>query len=354
MISRRAFLALALAGAAGAGVGCQRALPAYTARFPAFGTTVDVSIVGAPRATAEAAAAAVEMDFETMEEAWSLERPGTLALVNRWIAAGEPFAAPPDVLDLIALAQQIASASDDLYNPALGRLSQLWGFQRDSADAPVPPADAAIRHILESRPRIRDLKVDGLRVSPGNTTVQLDFGGLAKGRGLDLARQHLRDWGIRNALISAGSDACAMGSRESYPWRITVRRANGTGVFGTLDAQGDESVCTCGEFGRTFVWNGRRHHRLVDPRTGYPSTGVAAVTVIHASAAVAAAASQALLAAGAADWHACATRLGLRHVLLVADDGAVHASPKMLERLSFVDRPANILIGAPLIDAGPA
>jgi thiamine biosynthesis lipoprotein len=346
LISRRTFLALALAGVAG--TGCQRGVPAYTARFPAFGTTIDLSIVGAPRAVAEAAAAAVEADFATMEEAWSPEREGTLALVNRLIAAGEPFSAPPDVIDLITLAQRIASASDDLYNPALGSLSRLWGFQRESPDAPVAPADAAIRKVLDRSPRIGDLQVDGLRVTPANTAVQLDFGGLAKCRGLDLAREHLRDYGVDSALISAGSDACAMGSRDRYPWRITIRRANGTGVFGTVDTQGDDCVCTCGEFARTFVWNGRRHHRLVDPRTGYPSTGVASVTVIHASAAVASAASQALLAAGAGGWQSYARRLGLRYVLLVTDDGTVHANPEMLERLSLVDRPANIVIGPPL------
>lgn len=354
MISRRTFLALALAGVAG--TGCQRAVPAYTARFPAFGTTIDLNIVGAPRAVAEAeaAAAAVEVDFAVMEEAWSPERPGTLALVNRWIAAGEPFAAPPDVLDLIRLAQRIASASDDLYNPALGRICRLSGFHRESADAPPVPPQAAIRKILERRPRIGDLKVDGLRLTPANTAVQLDFGGLAKGRGIDLAREHLRDWGIHSALISAGNDACTMGSRDRHPWRITIRRANGTGVFGTVDTEGDDCVCTCGESGRTFVWNGRRYHRLVDPRTGYPSTGVASMTVIHPSAAVAAAASQSLLGAGAADWHGYARRLGLRYVLLVADDGTVHANPEMLERLSLVDRPASIIIGAPLTDHGCA
>jgi thiamine biosynthesis lipoprotein len=352
LISRRAFLVLALAGAAGAS--CQRALPAYTARFPAFGQTVDLSIVGAPRSVAEAAAAAVAEDFATMTEAWSPERPGTLAIVNRRIAAGEPFAAPPDLLDLITLAQQIAIATDDLYNPALGHLCELWGFQRESPDPPVAPAETAIRKVLDRRPRMRDLKVDGLRVSPGNTAVQLDFGGLAKGRGLDVAREHLRDWGIHSALISAGSDTCTMGSRDRYPWRITIRRPNGTGVFGTLDTEGDESVCTSGEFGRTFVWNGRRHHRLIDPRTGRPSTGVASVTVAHPSAALAAAASQALLSAGASDWHGYARRLGLRYVLLVTDDGAVHGSPEMLERLSFVDRPANIVTGPPLGDTGPS
>jgi thiamine biosynthesis lipoprotein len=349
LISRRAFLALALAGVAGAS--CQRAIPAYTARFSAFGTAVDLSIVGTPRAVAEAAASAVEADFAAMEQAWSSERAGTLALVNDRIAAGEPFAAPPDLLDLINLAQRIASASDDLYNPALGRLSQLWGFHRESPDA---PPDAAIRKVLDRRPRIGDLKVAGLRVTPANTAVQLDFGGLAKGRGMDVAREHLRDWGIDSALITAGSDACAMGSRDRYPWRITIRRANGTGVFGTVDAQGDDCVCTSGEFGRTFVWNGRRHHRLVDPRTGYPSTGVASVTVIHPSAAVAAAAAQALLAAGASDWQRYASRLGLRYVLLVADDATVHLTQEMLDRLSLVDRPANIVVGPPPAVTGPA
>ena len=57
---------------------CYPERPVYTDRFLAFGTLVDITIVGASQQQAEAATKAVEEDFLRMHEAWHAWNPGPL------------------------------------------------------------------------------------------------------------------------------------------------------------------------------------------------------------------------------------------------------------------------------------
>ena len=70
---------------------------------------------------------------------------------------------------------------------------------------------------------------------------------------MDLAIRHLRDLGVKNAIVNAGGDLRAIGSRAGHPWRVAIRRPSGGGVFATIDVQGDESVFTSGDYERFFI-----------------------------------------------------------------------------------------------------
>ena len=148
-----------------------------------------------------------------------------------------------------------------------------------------------------------DLHIDGIHLSSTNPTVQLDFGAFGKGYGIDLAIEKLRKMGIENAIVNAGGDLRAIGSRSGTPWRIAIRRPSGAGVLGVIKTDSDESIFTSGDYERNFVWQGVRYHHIIDPRTGYPAKGVSSVTVIHTDATTADAAATALFVAGMKDWH---------------------------------------------------
>jgi thiamine biosynthesis lipoprotein len=337
---------------AGVLAGCRGDTPVYTTRFLAFGTLMDISIVGVRREDAERASQLVEQDFAFMHRAWHAWEPGPMGRVNQLLQKGQPFAAPPSVLPLLRKSQELAEQTGNLFNPAIGRLVDLWGFHTDSPECRPPPSAREIRVLVKANPRMSDLTVDGILVRCSNPAVKLDFGAIGKGYGIDLAIDHLQELGIHNAIINAGGDLRAIGDRDGQPWRIAIRRPTG-GVLGIIKVSGDESVFTSGDYERNFIYEGRTYHHIIDPRTGWPAEGTRSVTVVHTTATTADAAATALFVAGPEDWRAVAERMGIRYVLLMDSEGTVHMSPAMAERVELLDPDQAIEISPPLTGSAP-
>jgi thiamine biosynthesis lipoprotein len=146
-----------------------------------------------------------------------------------------------------------------------------------------------------------------------------------------------------------------LGDRAGRPWRVPVCRGSGTGVLGILDVVGDKAVFTSSEHARNFIYEGKIYRDVLDPRTGYPAAGIQAVTVMmEGSTALADAAADALMVAGMDGWQDMATRLGVRHVLLIDDAGTVHMTPAMAERLELIDPHTDVVISPAIGGAGGA
>ncbi len=342
LILTAAFLAIVLAA-------CRGETPAYTARFSAFDTFVDLTIVGVNPKRAKQISQALQQAFAFMEGAWSPDRPGPLRRVNELLRTGKAFAAPPSVLPLIRTGRIYAEKSENLFNPAIGQLLDLWGFASNSPQMHAPPTRRRIEALVAAHPRMSDIRVDGIQVRCDNPAVALDFGAFATGYGIDVAIEHLRDFGIRNAMVRAGGNLRVIGDRAGRPWLIPIRRASGGGVIATIGVSGDESLFTVTDHDKTFVYDGKIYHNNIDPRTGYPARGSRSATAISSSAAAATAAAHALFIAGPVGWYRIAEDMQIPYVLLIDSEDKVHMNPAMADRVEILDKGVPIELSAPLI-----
>lgn len=328
--------------------GCGSNLPAQHFRLLTFGTYMDLELIGVDRSTAEAAKDDLQQDFDQMHKAWHAWNPGPVARINQFINEGKSLAAPPSVLPLIRISQKLAKESDYLFDPGIGQLIKLWGFQTSDLKPHAPPDADAIKFWVDQKPSIKDIKIDGFHLSSSNTAVRLDFGSIAKGYGVDLAIRRLQEMGINNAIVNAGGNLRAIGSRAGNPWRIAVRDPDGGGVFALISVTGNEAVFTSGDYQRNFAWEGKFYHDIIDPRTGYPAKGTRSVTVLHPDATTADAAATALFIAGPERWHRIAKQMGIKYVLLIDDQGRVHMNPAMQKRVELQMPVKDIIISDPL------
>ncbi len=338
--SRRALgalLVLALGTLAGA---CGEApTPVHHRQFLAFGTLIEVSIAGTDADTAARAMDAVEQEFRYMDDTWSPNRPNALARVNQLLATGEWFSVAPSVRPLIVRSQALYDDSEGLFNPAMGELIHIWGFDQDERPPGPPPPAEQIAAWVRAAPGMDDIELDGIRIRSRNPHVRLDFGGFAKGYGVDIAIARLRELGITDAIVNAGGDLRAIGRHGRRPWNVGVRHPRREGMIALIQVEGDEAVVTSGDYERYFEWEGRRYHHILDPRTGYPARGTTSVTVLHRDAGTADAAATALFIAGPGEWPRIARRMGVDRVMLVDSDGGVHLSPAMARRIRWQGAP---------------
>jgi thiamine biosynthesis lipoprotein len=313
----------------------------YGASSYVFGTIVRITVLDADTARAQAAVGHVFREFDRMHRELHAWKSGDLVDLNRAIARGERnIPTTAEIAALIRQAQRLAAQSDDLFNPAIGRLVALWSFHRDQPGGPVPRAED-IRRLVAANPRMSDLRVQGDAVTSGNPVVQLDFGGYAKGYSLDRAAELLRAEGISNALINVGGNAMALGRHGGRPWRVGLDFPRGDHLLATLELDDGEAIGTSGDYRRYYEIGGKRYSHIIDPRTGYPVAGVESVTVLasggEGAGALSDAASKPIFIEGATGWKEAAARMGVSRAMLVDSDGVVHVTPELRSRLRFGD-----------------
>jgi thiamine biosynthesis lipoprotein len=311
----------------------------YRASAYVFGTIVQVTVLDADTGRAQAAVGRVFGELDRMHRELHAWEPGELVALNRAIARGEEnIRTTAEIAALILQSQRLAAQSGDLFNPAIGKLVGLWSFHRDKPGGPVPDA-RDIGRLVAARPRMNDLSVRGTKVTSANPSVQLDFGGYAKGYALDRAADLLRAAGISNALINIGGNAMALGRHGGRPWRVGLDSPRGAGLLATLDLNDGEAVGTSGDYRRYYEIDGKRYSHIIDPRTGYPVAGVESVTVLVSgragAGALSDAASKPIFIEGRNGWKEAAARMGISCAMLVDGDGIVHLTPELSARLSF-------------------
>ncbi len=313
----------------------------YRASSYVFGTIVQITVIDADPVRARRATGRVFEEFDRMHRELHAWKGGELVSLNRAIARGETHIhTTPEIAALILQAQDLAAKSDDLFNPAIGKLVGLWSFHRDKSGGPVP-ATADIARLVAAHPRMGDLKVEGDAVTSANRAVQLDFGGYAKGYALDRAAALFREDGISSALINVGGNAMALGRHGERPWKVGVDAPRGAGLMATLDLNDGDAVGTSGDYRRYYEIGGKRYSHIIDPRSGYPVAGVESVTVLvtagPGAGALSDAASKPIFIEGVKGWRQAAARIGVSRALLVDSGGVVHVTPEFSARLHFRD-----------------
>lgn len=312
---------------------CSRTAQEYHHSTLQFGTLIDITLYDIKPELAQQVFEQLDRDFEFYHNTWTPWAASSLSRANLLLPSGAGFSVGPSLIPLIEQSSELAEKTEHLFNPAIGHLINLWQFHRHDEPDIKPPDDASIQRLVQQNPRMTDLKLDGIKLSSSNPAVQLNFGAYAKGYAIDQSMDYLKSLGIKHAIINTGGDLKAIGSHGERPWRIGIRHPRSKDVIASIETRGEESVFTSGDYERSYIYKNQRYHHILDPRTGYPARGTQSVTVLHHDSALADAAATALFVAGPDHWWQIARNLGLKQVMLIADNGDIHLSPAMKDRI---------------------
>ncbi|MBU1362222.1 MAG: FAD:protein FMN transferase [Gammaproteobacteria bacterium] len=312
-----------------------------------FGTRVEVLVVSEEPEQGRKAIGAVLREFDRLHRAYHAWQPSELTTLNSAIFSGRPSEVSPELADFVREAQALSKQGDYLFDPGIGQLIELWGFQADEFKAELPPP-ADIKAWLASRPSIADIKIDGTTISSRNRNVALDFGGYLKGVALDRAAAILRAQGINNALINIGGNVMALGSKQGKPWRVGIQHPRQSGPLATVTLADGEAIGTSGDYQRFFEVDGRRYAHLLDPRTGYPADHTQAVTVLIPAGPKAGtlsdAASKPIFIAGPDGWRDMAGKMQIGLVLRVDRSNRIFVTEALRQRLEFIGQPPEVTV----------
>jgi len=181
----------------------------------------------------------------------------------------------PLVLKLFSKAFKIYKISNGDFDITVGPLSKTWGFFDQSYRI---PSNEEISYVLTLVGMEKIKKEQSKLVL--KEKMELDWGAIAKGYGLDLAVQALKSKGVKRGFINAGGDLFCWGKNpENSNWKIGVKHPRQKGYLAVLVIK-NLAAATTGDYQRYFELNGQRYHHVFDPHTGYPAQGKQSVTVI--------------------------------------------------------------------------
>lgn len=321
--------------------GCGRE-PLVQSQSYVFGTLVDISIYGESEARAHRVSNEIFQDFQKLHHQYHAWQKGSeLYQLNEAFSQGKTLQVNPELREMLEEASLLYKESDELFNPAIGALIHEWGFQRDEF-TPVQPNFVEIKKLVNAKPSMADVLINGDKVHSKNTTVQLDFGGYAKGYALDKAAEKLHQLGIKNALVNIGGNIIAIGQHGDHPWRVGIQHPRQPQPMATLDLLDGWAIGTSGDYQRYFVGqDGKRYCHIIDPRTGYPVQHTQAVTVLippqkHAGV-LSDVASKPIFIATSSQRDFAANAMGVENYLVVDQSGQISVSEAMKKRVHWLN-----------------
>jgi len=334
--------ALALLTLAGLLLACSRPPELVQHHLAVFGTEVSITLPADQ--DSGPAVARVDRELQRMHRDWHAWEPGQLVQINQAIAAGRCADLPEDVAAVIKRAGELERRSRGLFNPAIGRLLELWGFHASELPRGPPPAEADIADLVSRAPSMRQLHIRDGRLCSDNRAVQLDFGGYIKGVAVERALKLLAESGLEHAIVNAGGDLGVIGRRGRRSWQAAVQHPDGHSGHhaAVLEVHDGEFVFTSGNYRRYRQGAGIRHGHIIDPRDGYPADAVSSVSLIAEDGGLADAAATALAVAGNGEWREIAAALGIDRVMRIKADGSVELTPQMAARVQWRERPNRI------------
>jgi FAD:protein FMN transferase len=259
---------------------CSKPEPLYNTQSYVFGTLVDITIYGESETRAQEISDQIIRNFQDLHSRLHAWQPSELKTINQAFALGKtPVSISPDIAAMINEATKLSTQSKGAFNPSIGTLVAAWGFHHDEFK-PIKIDKNKLNNLVQTNPQMTDIVIENGKAFSNNPSVQLDFGGYAKGYALDLALASLRKQKVENALVNIGGNIIALGKHGEIAWRVGIQHPRKPNAIATLDLDNGWAIGTSGDYQRYFELEGKRYCHIIDPNTGYPVQGIQSVTVL--------------------------------------------------------------------------
>jgi len=287
-----------------------------------MGTRVAVELWSEDRALAERAMDAVIAEMRRTDELMSTYKPESqLSQVNAH-AHERPVQVDPDIIEVVERSFEVSRMSGGAFDITYASVGYLYDYR-----AHQRPTDAQIAAALPGVD-FRKVQVDreAHTIRFLREGVRIDLGGIAKGYAVDRAVQHLRELGIRHAMVNAGGDTRLLGDHRGKPWMVGIRDPRSAGRVVMRVPLADEAISTSGDYERYFEEDGVLYHHILVPSTGRSARGVRSATVIGPDATLTDGLSTTLFVLGVERGMQLIARLPGVEAVMVDDEGRIFYS----------------------------
>lgn len=273
----------------------------------------------------EEAAAEIKR-IEKMISSWDVESETSLINKNAGI---KPVKVSLELFKLIERAKQISEITDGAFDISYASMDKIWKF--DGSMEYMPTVSEIKKSISKVGYKKIVLNSDGHTVFLKQKGMKIGFGAIGKGYAADRAKELLVSKQVRAGIINASGDLTTWGTKASgEKWLIGIANPlSKDKIFSWLPIL-ESSVATSGNYEKYVTFKGKKYSHIIDPRTGYPSTGINSVSIFAKSAELCDALATAIFIMGRDTGMALVNQLRGTEVIIVDANNKIHKSNGIL------------------------
>lgn len=214
----------------------------------------------------------------------SWDESSETSLINK-NAGIKPVKVSPELFGLIERSIRISALTDGAFDITYASMDQIWKF--DGSMKAMPNESDIKKSITKIGYQKIILDAEKSTVYLPEPGMKIGFGAIGKGYAADRAKQLLVSKGVKGGIINASGDLTTWGTKVTgEKWLVGITNPlNKERVFGWLPIV-ESAVATSGNYEKYITLNGKKYSHIIDPRTGYPTSGISSVSIFAKQAEV--------------------------------------------------------------------
>lgn len=213
--------------------------------------------------------------IEKIISSWDENSETTLINKNAGI---RPVEVSLELFGLIERSIRISEITDGAFDITYASMDNIWKF--DGSMDSIPREE-------ELKKAIEKIGYQKIVLDPENHTVflpelgmKIGFGAIGKGYAADRAKELLVSKDVKGGIINASGDLTTWGTKVTgEKWLVGIANPlSKDKVFSWLPII-ESSVATSGNYEKFITFNGKKYSHIIDPRTGYPTSGINSVSI---------------------------------------------------------------------------
>jgi len=297
----------------------------YKRTLKLMGSRFDITVVADNEAQGEAYIDWAVGEITRIEKLISSWDPNSQTSAINANAGKKPVKVDRELIELIQRAIAISKLTDGAFDISYASMDKIWKF--DGSMTAMPDAQTITNSVekvgfqnivIDSEASTVFLKKEGMKIG---------FGAIGKGYAADKAKQLLIEKGVSAGIINASGDMNTWGKQTNgNPWKVAITNPlDKNKVFALLPIV-NSAVVTSGDYEKYVTFNGTRYAHIIDPRTGYPATGIISATVFAPKAELADALATSVFVMGIEVGLNRINQLPGIECIIVDDQGNIHKS----------------------------
>lgn len=252
-----------------------------------MGNRFEISVVMDDATLAEAHLEAAIAEISRIEALLTTFSPDSQTNQINAQAGITPVVVDREVFDLITRSVRISELTQGAFDITYGSIDKrLWNF--DTTMTTLPDAKTA-------RQSVRLINYKNVVFNEADSSVflrergmRIGFGGIGKGYAAERAKQLLMGLGVQAGVVNAAGDLTTWGNQPNgQAWTIGIADPNTRATPFSKLTISNMAVATSGNYEKYVLINGKRYSHTIDPRTGYPVSGLKSVTILAPNAEIA-------------------------------------------------------------------
>lgn len=221
--------------------------------------------------------------IENLISEWNPETQ--ISEVNR-NAGIKPVKVDAEVFALTEKGIYFSQLTDGAFDISIVAMDKIWKFDDSMNEL---PSEESIRN------SVKNVGYQNIILDKTNSTIflknkgmKIGFGSIGKGYAADKTRELMKSFGVKAGIINASGDISTWGMQpDGTPWAIGINNPFRDDTIAAVLYLKENAVTTSGSYEKYAEINGKRYSHIMNPKTGYPSTGLTSVTVVGPNATMA-------------------------------------------------------------------